>query len=60
MGRGWSDIAVDALYLAADLAMSGGNDNDQHNPKYARERKRGQKKKKQNEQNQDNGFEMNM
>lgn len=60
MGGGWSDIAVNSLYLAADLAMIGGTDNDKPKPKYVRERKHGQKKKKQNEQSQDEGYEMKM
>ena len=60
VGGGWSDIAVNSLYLAADLAMIGGADNEKHKPKYVRERKHGQKKKKQNEQSQDEGYEMKM
>lgn len=60
MGGGWSDIAVNGLYLAADLAMIGGMDNDKPKPKYVRERKHGQKKKKQDEQDQDKGYEMKM
>lgn len=60
MGDDWLNIAANSLYLAADFAMIGGNDNDKHNPKYIRERKHGQKKKNQEEQYQDNGFEMNM
>ena len=60
MGGGWSDIAVNSLYLAADLAMIGGRDNDKSKPKYVRERKHGQKKKKQDEQCQDEGYEMKM
>lgn len=60
MGSGWSDIAVNSLYLAADLALIGGTDNDKPKPKYVRERKHGQKKKKQDEQSQDGGYEMKM
>ena len=56
----WSDIAVNSLYLAADLAMIEGTDNDKARPKYVRERKHGQKKKKQDEQSQDNGYEIKM
>lgn len=59
-GGGWSDIAVNGLYLAVDLAMIGGTDNDKPKPKYVRELKHGQKKKKQDEQSQDNGYEMKM
>ena len=60
MGGGWSDIAVNGLYLAADLAMIGSTDNEEFKPKYVRERKYGQKKKKQDEQSQDEGYEMKM
>lgn len=60
MGGGWGDIAVNTAYLAVNLAVIGGTDNEKHNPKYIRERKHGQKKKKQNEQNQDDGYEMKM
>lgn len=60
MGGGWSDIAVNSLYLAADLAMIGGTDNDKPKSKYVRERKHEQKKKKQNEQSQDESYEMKM
>lgn len=61
MGGGWSDIAVNSLYLAADLAMIGVTTaNDKPTPKYVRERKHGQKKKKQDEQSQDGGYEMKM
>lgn len=60
MGSGWSDIAVNSMYLAADLALIGGTDNDKPKPKYVRERKHGQKKKKQDEQSQDGGYEMKM
>lgn len=48
MGGDWIDIAANSLYLAADLTMIGGNDNDKHKPKFVRERKRGQKKKQNN------------
>lgn len=45
MGGTWSDIAVNALYLTADIAMIGETDNDdKQKPKFVRERKRGQKK----------------
>lgn len=60
MGGDWSDIAVNGLYLAADLAMIGGTDNDKPKSKYVRERKHGQKKKKQDEPSQDEGYEMKM
>lgn len=60
MDSDWGDIAVNTAYLAANLTMIGGNDNDKHNPKYVRERKNRQKKKNQEEQYQDNGFEMSM
>lgn len=60
MGGSWGDIAVSSLYLAADLAMIGGSDNEKSKPKYVRERKHGQKKKKQDEQSQDNGYELKM
>lgn len=60
MGGGWSDIAVNSLYLATDLAMIGGTDNEKSKPKYVHERKHGQKKKKQDEQSQDESYEMKM
>ena len=60
MGSGWGDIAVNSLYLAADLALIGGTGNDNPKPKYVRERKHGQKKKKQDKQRQDEGYEMKM
>lgn len=60
MGGGWSDIAVNGLYVVANLAMIGGMDNDKPKSKYVRERKHGQKKKKQDEQSQDEGYEMKM
>lgn len=60
MGCDWSDIAVNGLYLAADLAMIGSADNDKQKPKYVRERKHGQKKKKQDGQSQDEGYELKM
>lgn len=40
--------------------MIGGNDNDKHNPKYVRERKRGQKKKQTQDSHDDGGMQMNM
>ena len=47
MGGGWGNITVDALYLAADIAMIGEPDNnDKQKLKVVRERKRGQKKNK--------------
>ncbi len=59
MGSGWSDIAVDALYLAADITMIGETDNnDKHKPKCIRERKRGQKKNQ--DSHDDGGMQMNM
>lgn len=60
MGGDWIDIAANSLYLAADLAMTGGNDNDKHNPKYIRERKHGQKKKQTQDSQDDGGMQMNM
>lgn len=61
MDSDWGSIAVNTAYLAADLAMIGGGENDTKPEKkrFVREHKQWQKKK-QNEQNQDNGFEMNM
>lgn len=61
MDSDWGSIAVNTAYFAADLAMIGGGENDTKPEKkrFVRERKQWQKKK-QNEQNQDNGFEMNM
>ena len=57
MGSGWGNIAVDALYLAADITMIGETDNnDKHKPKFVRERKRGQKK----QQNNNNSNEMQL
>ena len=53
MGSGWGDIAVDALYLAADITMIGETDNnDKHKAKFVRERKRGQKKQQNNDSNE--------
>lgn len=62
MDTDWSNIAVNAAYFAADLAMIGGGESDEkpEKKKYIRERKHGQKKKNQEEQYQDNGFEMSM
>ena len=60
MGGDRIDIAANSLYLAADLTMSGGNDNDKHHPKYVRERKRGQKKKQAQDSHDDGGMQMNM
>lgn len=60
MGGDWIDIAANSLYLAADLAMIRGNDNDKHNPKYIRERKHGQKKKQTQDSHDDGGMQMNM
>lgn len=45
MGADWRDIAIDGLYLAADLGMiSGGGNREKHTPKYIPERKNTQKK----------------
>lgn len=52
MGRDWSNIAVDSLYLVAYIASIGENNNDKHKPKYIREHKNRQKKNGQS--NQDN------
>lgn len=60
MGGDRIDIAANSLYLAADLTMIGGNDNDKHHPKYVRERKRGQKKKQAQDSHDDGGMQMNM
>ncbi|GEM_PF-6609068 len=60
MGGGWSDIAVNSLYLAADLAMIGGMDNEKSKPKYVHERKHGQKKKQTQDSQNDGGMQMNM
>ena len=60
MGGDWIDIAANRLYLAADLAMIGGTDNDKHNPKYIRERKHRQKKKQTQDSHDDGGMQMNM
>lgn len=60
MGGDWIDIAANSLYLAANLAMIGGNDNDKHNPKYVRERKHGQKKKQTQDSHDNGGMQMNM
>lgn len=58
MGSGWGDIAVDALYLAADITMIGVTDDDnKQKPKIVRERKNGQKKK---DRHDDGGMRMNM
>lgn len=57
MGGGWGDITIDALHLAADIAMIGETDNnDKQKPKVVRERKRGQKK----QQNNNDGNEMQL
>lgn len=60
MGGGWNDIAVNGLYLAADLAMIGGKENDKHNTKNIRERKQWQKKKQVQDSQDDGGMQMNM
>lgn len=61
MGGDWSNITVDALYLAADIAMIGEMDNnDKQKPKVVRERKRGQKKKQIQDCHDDSGMQMNM
>ena len=59
MGSGWGDIAVDALYLAADIAMIGKTDNnDKPKAKVVRERKCGQKKNQDSHNN--GGMQMKM
>lgn len=59
MGNGWGDIAVDALYLAADITMIGETDNnDKQKPKVVCERKRGQKKQQNN--NDSNEMQLKM
>ena len=61
MGGGWGNITVDALYLAADIAMIGEPDNnDKQKLKVVRERKRGQKKKQIQDSHDDGGMRMNM
>ena len=58
MGSGWGDIAVDALYLAADITTIGEADDDnKEKPKIVRERKKGQKKK---DRHDDGDMRMNM
>lgn len=61
MDSNWGDIAVNAAYLTADLAMIGGGENDEKpkKKKYIRERKNGQKKE-QIQDSQDDGIQMNM
>lgn len=59
MGSGWGDIAVDALYLAADITMIGETDNNEkQKPKFVRERKRGQKKSQ--DSHDDGGMQIKM
>ncbi len=61
MGGDWSNIAVDALYLAADIATIGEPDNnDKQKLKVVRERKRGQKKKQIQDSHDDGDMQMNM
>lgn len=61
MDFGWSNIAVNAAYLAADLAMiSGGGNDEKHNPKYIRERKNRQKKRQVQDSQDDGGMQMTM
>lgn len=60
MGGDWIDIAANSLYLAADLAIIVGTDNDKHNPKYVLERKHGQKKKQNQDSHDNGGMQMNM
>lgn len=58
MDSDWSDIAIDGLYLAADLAMMGETDDeDSQKPKIVRERRNGQKK---NDRHKDGGMRMKM
>lgn len=57
MDSDWSDIAIDGLYLAADLAMIGETDDeDSQKSKNVRERRNGQKKK----DRQSGGMQMKM
>lgn len=57
MDRDWSDIAIDGLYLAADLAMIGETDDeDSQKSKNVRERRNGQKKN----DRQSGGLQMKM
>lgn len=57
MDCNWSDIAIDGLYLAADLAMIGETDDeDSQKPKIVRERRNGQKKN----DRQSGGMQMKM
>lgn len=61
MDSNWCDIAVNAAYLTANIAMIGGGGNyEKHNPKYIRERKNRQKKKQTQDSQNDGGMQMNM
>lgn len=61
MDSDWCDIAVNAAYLTANIAMIGGGGNyEKHNPKYIRERKNRQKKKQTQDSQNDGGMQMNM
>ena len=60
----WSGIVIGGVRLAADLAMIGGRENNDTKPKPVRERKRGQKKKQNQDQgsadHHDGGMQLNM
>ena len=59
MGSVWGNIAIDTLYLAADITMIGETDNnDKQKSKFVRERKRGQKKQQNN--NDSNEMQLKM
>lgn len=62
VGGSWLDITANGLYLAADIAMIGGDSNDEkpNKKKTVRERKNGQKKKQTNDIHDDGGITMNM
>ncbi len=59
VGRDWSDIAIDALHLAADITTIGEtDDNDKQKPKFVRERKR--YRRKQQDDYESNEMQMKM
>ncbi|MBR4435656.1 MAG: relaxase/mobilization nuclease domain-containing protein [Clostridia bacterium] len=54
MGADWRDIAVDGMYLAADLiAVSRGKDEEDDKSRYIRERGRGRRKKREHRSDND-------
>ena len=61
VGIDWGDLAADGLCLAADLAMIIEEDKpNEQQPQYVHERKRGQKKKKPDQDNTGHSFGMKM